>query len=209
MPSGIKSADVDFDDLFDPDIVGDGPVANGLAQNGTALRYANVIYGARRADVGIKDAGTDVAAKWATKGTAVYVDLSGIPPGLGFEGSAPAGSQMQGRCGYTFSRNGAASWFDGAQGNGTWARGTESTGDAYDIRFTQTASNGRGTFEGSLDTWMQVNQARSFALELSYRGAAGSSTATRGIQIDVRRRSDGEIVATKTVDLSIYLEVNN
>ncbi len=109
MASGIKSREVDFDDLFDPDIIGDGPVANGLKRGGTALHYANIIYGTRRADVGIKHAGTDVAALWAAKGTAVYVDLSGIPAGLGFEGSAPAGTQMQGRCGYTFSRDGAAS----------------------------------------------------------------------------------------------------
>ncbi len=100
-------------------------------------------------------------------------------------------------------------WFDGAQGSGTWARGSDTTGDAYDIRFTQTASNGRGTFEGSLDTWMQVNQTRSFALELSYRAGGGSSTATREIQIDIRRRSDSVIVATKKVELSIFLEVIN
>lgn len=72
MASGVKSKGVDLDDLFDPDIVGDGPVAAGIKSGGVALKYAALKYGTKRADVGIADAGVDVSNKWAAKGTASY-----------------------------------------------------------------------------------------------------------------------------------------
>lgn len=64
----------DFDDLFDPDVIGDGYTATFLRRaDGTPLRYASASYGSVRADVGARDAtGVDVARRWAAKGTAVY-----------------------------------------------------------------------------------------------------------------------------------------
>lgn len=72
MASGVKSKGVDLDELFDPDIVGDGPIAAGIKSNGVAIKYAALKYGTKRADVGIADAGVDVSNKWAAKGTASY-----------------------------------------------------------------------------------------------------------------------------------------
>jgi len=80
MTAGYKSAAVDFDDLFDPDIVGDGPTAPGYAVAGTALRYAALSYGTKRANVGYSIGGVDVSNLWAAKGTATYAVT------LGFEG---------------------------------------------------------------------------------------------------------------------------
>ncbi|MGY3232316.1 hypothetical protein ACVWWJ_003800 [Luteibacter sp. HA06] len=67
----------DLDALFDPDTVGDG-TAVAFYVGGTPLRYANIKYGSKRADVGYKNGGTDVSNYWAAKGTAVY--------NLGFNG---------------------------------------------------------------------------------------------------------------------------
>jgi hypothetical protein len=62
---------VNFDDLFDPDVIGDGPTMS-LWNNGPPLRYAALKYGQQRADVGFSQSGVDAAHLWAAKGTAVY-----------------------------------------------------------------------------------------------------------------------------------------
>jgi len=72
MPSGYQSAGVDFDALFDPDVVGDGPAAAGYTVAGAPLKYAALKYGTKRADVGYAVNGSDVSNLWAAKGTASY-----------------------------------------------------------------------------------------------------------------------------------------
>ena len=67
-----KSKGVDFDNLFDPDVVGDGPVAADYKQGGAPIKYAALKYGTKRADVGYKQADVDVSNLWAAKGTASY-----------------------------------------------------------------------------------------------------------------------------------------
>lgn len=73
MSSGYASGGTDFDDLFDPDVMGDGPTAAGYSANGALLKYAALSYGTKRADVGYSVAGVDVSNLWAAKGTAVYL----------------------------------------------------------------------------------------------------------------------------------------
>lgn len=72
MASGVKSNGVDLDDLFDPDVKGDGPTAPGIQSRGVPLRYAALKYGSKRANVGVANAGSDVSNLWAAKGTASY-----------------------------------------------------------------------------------------------------------------------------------------
>lgn len=72
MASGRRWSGIDFDALFEPDIMGNGPAADGYRSNGQPLRYAHVQYGARRGDVGYRVRGQDVASLWAAKGTATY-----------------------------------------------------------------------------------------------------------------------------------------
>lgn len=73
MASGYRINGYDFDDLFDPDVMGDGPTANGYRRNGQPLRYAHIQYGQKRGDVGYRSGGIDVSNLWAAKGTATYV----------------------------------------------------------------------------------------------------------------------------------------
>jgi len=81
VPSGFRDENgVDFDDLFDQDVIGDGPAVDWLRrEDGSWLRYAALKYGQKRADVGFRrDDGVDASNFWAAKGTAVYK--------LGFDG---------------------------------------------------------------------------------------------------------------------------
>lgn len=68
----MKSKNVDFSDLFDADIVGDGPTAPGYKINGVPLQFADIKYGSKRADIGYAESGVDISNKWAAKGTASY-----------------------------------------------------------------------------------------------------------------------------------------
>lgn len=75
MTSGFRnSAGVDFDDLYDPDVQGDGYTATFLRRSGgTALKYASASYGTPGDVVGFRDgSGVDVGPRWAKKGTAQY-----------------------------------------------------------------------------------------------------------------------------------------
>lgn len=73
MPTGYRFENVDFEDLFDPDVNGDGPSAPGYMVNGVPMRFAHVQYGSRRGDVGRRIDGVgDLASLWAAKGTAQY-----------------------------------------------------------------------------------------------------------------------------------------
>jgi hypothetical protein len=64
----------DTDDLFDQDVVGDGPVATFLRRaDGSPLRYAAAKYGQPGPALGMRDAaGNDMGPQWARKGTASY-----------------------------------------------------------------------------------------------------------------------------------------
>lgn len=70
--SGYKSNNLDFDNQFDPDVVGDGPTAPQYKVNGVALKYANIKYGTKGPNCGYAENGVDLSNKWAAKGTASY-----------------------------------------------------------------------------------------------------------------------------------------
>ncbi|MBT2767610.1 hypothetical protein J7J08_08155 [Stenotrophomonas sp. ISL-67] len=72
MAKGIRVNGVDTDDLFDGDVIGDGPTAPALTVNGVPLKYAALAYGAKRADIGLRQNNVDVTNLWAAKGTASY-----------------------------------------------------------------------------------------------------------------------------------------
>lgn len=72
MTTNYRSGGVDFDSLFDPDVMGDGPTAPGYKVGGVPLKYAKLSYGTKRANVGYAQAGVDVSNLWAAYGTAVY-----------------------------------------------------------------------------------------------------------------------------------------
>ncbi|MGN6312839.1 MAG: hypothetical protein ACTHMO_03655 [Rhodanobacteraceae bacterium] len=70
----FNSAGTDFDDLFDPDVIGDGPTAATFKKpDGTLLKYAAAKYGTVGANTGFMlSSGADAATLWAKKGTASY-----------------------------------------------------------------------------------------------------------------------------------------
>lgn len=74
MP-GYKAQGNDLENLYDPDVVGDGYVATGLRVNGdaNATHYANRIYGSTGPYSGYNTPAVgDVGNQWAAKGTAQY-----------------------------------------------------------------------------------------------------------------------------------------
>ncbi|RPE74628.1 hypothetical protein [Vulcaniibacterium tengchongense] len=117
MAKGYRSGGVDFDDLFDPDVIGDGPAVPNLRSGGAPLRYAALKYGQKRADVGYRQDGVDVSSLWAAKGTAVYK--------LSFDGiSVSASNQAKTNSGGTTTAT-ALLWM---HANGTWEARRSATG---------------------------------------------------------------------------------
>lgn len=102
MAAGYKSANVDFDDLFDPDIVGDGPTATDIKSGGVLLRYAALSYGTKRADVGYAINGVDVSNRWAAKGTAQYA--------LGFNDAVYVSTRTRATASLTLNMKADGTW---------------------------------------------------------------------------------------------------
>jgi len=67
----MKSQGVLFSDLFDPDVIGDGPKA-GFDVSGVPQHFAALKYGLKRANIGYAINGSDLSNLWAAKGTASY-----------------------------------------------------------------------------------------------------------------------------------------
>lgn len=187
MASGVKSAGVDLDDLFDPDIVGDGPIAPGVKSGGVPLKYAALKYGTKRANVGIADAGGDASNLWAAKGTAKYLIAKPrydglIIPGTGagtittFIRLLPDGS-------WVGSDNSAGYWY------GTAA--TAGIGASYEVMAT--VGSGGGSVSNPAATWVSLGSSRTVSL---------TSTATANRSITLQIRKTGEAVgSTGTVQL--------
>lgn len=111
MTSGYRnSAGTDTDNLFDPDVIGDGPSATGYKKSdGTLLKYAAAKYGTVGPNTGYRlSNGADTATLWAAKGTASYA--------LGFDGLYSA--QNAGRNNIILTFNSTSSWT--VTTNGTW-----------------------------------------------------------------------------------------
>ena len=68
--AAYRSGGADFDDLFMPDVSGNGPSVPSSALRGCAARYAANYRGAKRANVGYRYNGVDVSNFWAAKGSA-------------------------------------------------------------------------------------------------------------------------------------------
>lgn len=72
MAGLFQQGGVNFDQLFDPDVMGNGPSVANMRAGGEPLRYAVIQYGSKRADVGYRVGGSDVSNLWAAAGTAQY-----------------------------------------------------------------------------------------------------------------------------------------
>lgn len=165
MPVKYRSASKDFDDLFDPDVIGDGPSAAAMRSGGKALKYAALKYGTKRANVGYRAGGSDVSNLWAAKGTAQYVSDGGLPDQVIAFLAVPPGTQAHVGAEVTFQQSGTVRWqgTGGAGGLGTWAPGG---GASYSIRFDVISQSGLGVVTGTFGVWQNVAVSRSIGLTL-------------------------------------------
>lgn len=202
MPSGFKSGNVDFDDLFDPYVTGTPPAATGYRTSGgvdLAGRYAPLVYGTQRADVGYRIAGgADVATLWAAAGTATYVSpTAGLPAEVYVYVGSSVGP-VTAVASFSLARNGTTSWT--TSGAGAWYPGAPAgIGDGYDVEFTISGGVG-GTLTGSaLNTRLPLSSARGLTLTVTTNSSA---TATRTVTADIRRVGESAILGTRTFPLT-------
>lgn len=206
----IDGVEYNFDDLFDIDVVGDGPSAPWLEDiAGVPVRYASIVYGERGPDTGWEDAGVDVAALWAKKGTASYVNANALPAQVrhyNVNSSAPVTATAS----VTFQRDGSVSLFPLDCGPRNWKTNPSATsGDDYDIRFTlQGSSNTAGVLSGTtLSQWFQINQARGLSLSIT-RNQTGAGLAIRDVLVELRRRSDLAVVYSFIVRIEAEADIS-
>ncbi|QWP76081.1 hypothetical protein J5226_21185 [Lysobacter sp. K5869] len=191
MASGHRSGGVDFDDLFEPDVIGDGPTAGFLRRaDGTPLRYAHAQYGTIRADVGRRTGGVDVARLWAAKGTASYVSDGGW--GGRLNASDVGKNSAKATAAFSFRPDGTTFWSSetgGGSGTNIWTR--SKPGD-YDILFTLIQNGSSGYLNATLDQWLPLTQERFVSLTVSASGGR-SASASRTLRGQIRRRQDGRV----------------
>jgi len=195
MAKGFLSDGVDFDDLFDPDVVGDGPSATWLTSDGVALRYARLQYGQKRADVGFYDNGVDVSNLWAAKGTAVYAKISNqnMEDTTG-DGSVP-------RCRYFLNANGQAQKTQRISGSlttvnipGEWLTSGSTSG--FEARLT--VLSGTAPNEGdAINTWHSLSANRFWGLARATLGTSAGSYI-----VEIRRSDSGVVVASAAINMT-------
>lgn len=209
MPTDYATVGVDFDDQFDPDVMGDGPAAPGYAVGDVPLRYAAIAYGIRGPDTGYSADGVgDLANLWAKKGTAVYVSSSLGLPDLIEDYQVGSSPPQTATVSFSLFRDGSTT-ASPSGGPGAWFAGSNPTvGDGYDVEFSVISGNASGTLSGSiLDTRLQLNTAR--GLTLSYtRTTSGALRARRQIRIRVYRRSDNALVVTRFINLEAEADIS-
>ncbi len=206
MASGYRYQGVDFDDLFDPDVQGNGPVAGAYRRpDGQPLRYAHVQYGSRRGDVNRRQGGVDLASLWAAKGTATYT--------LGFNGgnyarSALALTNQQGsvNASVTLSLNSDGTWVitsfatrDGGrtEASGSWLPAGANVGD-YQVQFgAATSDGGGGSVSNSAPGYQSLGAPQSVGISAS-AVAASTQNVDHAVHVVcyLRRISTGTVSTT-------------
>lgn len=209
MAKGYRTSGVDFDDLFDPDVMGDGPSVGNLRMNGGALRYAALKYGAKRADVGYRQDGIDVSNLWAAKGTAVYV-IAGLHGKhlYASDGALTNQPRVSAQTYVSLSNNGTwsvggatsrGSFPQNASTSGTWLPNGAAVGD-YQVQFVVTAGGtGQQTVSNGAPAYAAVTTPRSVTLSLPSVDAANTDlrTGSADVIINLRRISTGSVSTTR------------
>jgi len=210
MPSGYRSGGVDFDDLFDPYVIGTPLPPTGYRVAGVDLagRYAPAIFGTTRAPVGYRIAGgADVATLWAAKGTANYVAADLGLPGL-IASIRVSTSAVTATATFSLLRNGTTSWSPPNGATGAWATGGGAgIGDTYEVIFDVLDGSG-GTLSGSATgVWLALSTARGLTLSIT-RTTTGSSEGTRDIRVRGRAIGSVTVLATHELTLSVTADVS-
>ncbi len=211
MPSGYRSAGVDFDDLFDPYVTGTPPAATGYRIAGVgdlAGRYAPLIYGTQRADVGYRIAGgADVATLWAAKGTATYVSATAGLPSLIEARAGGTSGPLTAVATFSMARDGSTLWTPPSSSSAWYPLAPPGIGDLYDVEFTNLGGSG-GTLTGStLGVRHPLSSSRGLTLTVT-RTISGSSIGSRDIRVDIRRIGSPTIVGTRTLNISAEADIS-
>ena len=212
------SKGVAFADLFDPDIVGDGPTAPGYMVSGVPLKFAAIKYGSKRADVGYAEAGVDVSNKWAAKGTAQY---SHVIPDPGY---APviANYPLSGGSGSSFvsvtlAINADGNWSlsrsDSAGDHpnvatGAWFDPTGAgSGTPYQVQFDFTATQDDGaTIVNSASAWIALSSARTWGASITALNNSAGKSLAGTLRIRIRRASDSVVLSDQSVSAGVSLQ---
>lgn len=214
MPVGYRnSAGVDFDDLFDPDVQGDGPTAPFLrTAAGVAVRYADISYGSKGPNVGYRtSAGVDVSNLWAAKGTASYV-IAGLDGKSLYAVDQALSAQQTVSAQVAVSLQSNGSWaVSGGTSNGpvgqpppssgTWT-GAGRTGADYDVRLRVTSSgHASRVVTNTASSYTRMSSgAVSAGLSITASGISGETrSASFEVLIDVRDRASGAVVTTRVI----------
>lgn len=210
MAKGIYSGGIDFDDLFDPDVVGDGPSTPWLMSGGVPLRYAALAYGAKRADVGyVNSMGIDASNLWAAKGTAVYV-IAGLHGKALYanDGALTDQPRVSAQTFVSLSNNGTwsvggstshGSFPQNAPTSGTWLPNGAAVSD-YQVQFVISSSGtGQQTVYNGAPAYATLTAARGVTLSLpSYNAANGDlRTGSADVIIHLMRISTGTVSTTR------------
>jgi hypothetical protein len=206
MASGIKSNGVDLDDLFEPDVKGDGPAALGVQSGGVPLRYAALKYGSKRANVGIANASSDVSNLWAAKGTASY--------GLPINGESYSAISNRGTGKLVFSLTSAGAYTVVATINagtpttlatGTWLPSGGSVGD-YAVQFSnsitsQVASGGgSNTIANGATTQSALTTNRDFLAQSA--ASIVTQDAHQSMNLTIRIYMSGSLYSSTQINLT-------
>lgn len=204
MTGRFQAQGIPWEDLFDADIIGDGPQAHAFTDNGTPMRFAHIQYGSKRADIGftvrIDGVVVDVSNLWAAKGTAMYVNTAAIP-GTVLHLAEGGPAAVTATASIAFARNGLATFNPVDYLPAQFLLPASATvGDAYLIRFRLIAKSSQGTVSGTLNTFMTLDDVRQIALSYT-RNSVGSLRTWAEIEIDIRRASDNADLHTYAVRL--------
>jgi hypothetical protein len=202
MASGFRNAaGQDTDDLYDPDVIGDGPSAPGFRRaDGSTLRYAAAKYGAPGVAMGMRlGSGVDIGTQWARKGTASYTDAIVIPFGYytaDSNDSHDAGATL------TFTINPDGTWsialialhmangVSGVPRSGNWHKAPAAgVGNAYEMQATAAftiTNNYRGDDPGPSYTpttgWLPLSAARTLTATAGHLLGGGAGSGTVDVQ---------------------------
>jgi len=209
MTSGFRSQGVDFDDLFDADVMGDGPTAGGLRRpGGTALRYAHVRYGQKRADVSYRIGGQDVSNLWAAKGTAAYtLPINGQLFSAHNQSRTNSSGSAVGTVTFVIDSDGRYRILQNTTGGGnnyasdpvigTWLPAGATVGQ-YDVQF-EAANVGAASISNGAPSYAPCTSSRSIAASVSVPAASLDNVSAEVTLIIRLRRSNGASSTTQII----------
>jgi hypothetical protein len=212
--SEIGGVLLDFDDLFDPYVMGTPPppIGYSVLEVDLAGRYAPLSFGEQGPDTGYTfetspGVFADLATLWAAKGTANYVAADLGLPGL-IASIRTSTSGVTSTATFSLLRNGTTSWSPPNGATGAWATGGGAgIGDNYEVIFDVLSSTGGGTLSGSATgVWLALSMARGLTRSIT-RTTSGSSEASSDIRARVRPIGSVTVLATHELTLSVTADV--